>query len=204
MRGLWIRAGVVIVAAILFLPKLKNSPGLGYAMEEGFGKENKADRYVEVNLSPYLMQGAQEDRERIVTKTDAIETENIVLQLNQNTEISRQIMNMAKGYGVDMNIGLPNGFTWEIPSHTIKNNIAENIDLGVFEEENIIPEELLNEVGQVKDYLELTMRHKGEFDFQGRLKLPVPDIYRADGKFILLQIIRSKSYTLCYLSGKGG
>lgn len=123
---------------------------------------------------------AAKSHERQVTG-GALRPDNIVLQLSGNTRVSNQMLKMAQSYGVNLEIVLSNGLSWEIPVETINEEMGKNVDLGVQVRNNIIPDRLIQLLHQGlddEDYMELRLQHQGNLGFKAMLKLPVPEVHK--------------------------
>ncbi len=136
----------------------------GNSTTEGMTK-NQSREYVEVDLMSLLVENTPKEEP---TK----EKEDIILELAKNTEVSQHILKMARNYGVDMQIGLSNGLTWEIFSTTMEEILPEQLNMGAEITENIIPRKLVEMVSRDTDYLELSLEHQGEFGFEASLTIP--------------------------------
>ena len=131
-------------------------------------KKNQPTEYVEVDLMSLLV-------DNTTKKEEQQEKEDIILQLAKNTEISQNILKMAKNYGVDMVVGLTNGLSWSIPSASMDKELPGKLNLGARITENVIPDELIEAIGETTDYVELSLAHDGEFGFEATLTIPVKE-----------------------------
>ena len=150
----------------VFLPKepQNNEQVQGNSTTEGMTK-NQFREYVEVDLMSLLVENTPKEEP---TK----KKEDIILELAKNTEVSQHILKMARNYGVDMQIGLSNGLTWEIFSTTMEEILPEQLNMGAEITENIIPRKLVEMVSRDTDYLELSLEHQGKFGFEASLTIP--------------------------------
>ena len=136
-------------------------------------QEKKSQEYVEVDLMSLLVENTEEkpsDKEN--------KKENIVLQLNKNTGISEQILKMAKSYGVNLEVNLRDGISWEIVSESVREDLVQELDMNVEVVNNVIPKSLIEKIKDRAGYTELHLSHEGEFGLDAYLKLPVEEKYQ--------------------------
>ena len=101
--------------------------------------------------------------------------EKVVLQLNDNTNISKQIVDLAVDQGVDLEVVLRNGISWNLDTKTIGQTAIEEMDMNVQLQEGIIDAGLIETLADGRDYLEIRLAHDGEFGFTALLTIPVAE-----------------------------
>lgn len=101
--------------------------------------------------------------------------EKVVLQLNDNTNISKQIVDLAVDQGVDLEVVLRNGISWSLDTKTIGQTAIEEMDMNVQLQEGIIDAGLIETLADGRDYLEIRLAHDGEFGFTALLTIPVAE-----------------------------
>ena len=101
--------------------------------------------------------------------------EKVVLQLNDNTNISKQIVDLAVDQGVDLEVVLRNGISWNLDTKTIGQAAIEEMDMNVQLQKGIIDAGLIETLAEGRDYLEIRLAHDGEFGFTALLTIPVAE-----------------------------
>ena len=103
--------------------------------------------------------------------------EKIIFQLNENTEISRQLLEQAMEQNLELQIELPGGIRWRIDPKTAGGGLLEKIDMNVQLTEGIVSDSVLQRTARDKPYLEMRLAHEGDFGFFAILTIPVSGEY---------------------------
>ena len=132
--------------------------------------ENKVNQ-VEVELMSNLVESAKEE------ETVEGEKQTVEIQLNENTEISQKIVEMAKEHGVDLEVSLPNNLKWTINAESLNDGMASAINMNAEIVQEVIEKEVIESVTSGEEYMELSLSHDGEFGFEATLTIPVEEKY---------------------------
>lgn len=97
---------------------------------------------------------------------DTKEGEKVVIDMNDATEIPRNILSEIKGKDITIVLNMDNGFIWTINGKDVEN--PETIDMGV-KKGTRIPVKVINEVTGESEYIEITLSHNGDFGFKAVL-----------------------------------
>ena len=97
---------------------------------------------------------------------DTKEGEKVVIDMNDATEIPRNILKEIKGKDITIVLNMDNGFIWTINGKDVEN--PETIDMGV-KKGTRIPVKVINEVTGESEYIEITLSHNGDFGFKAVL-----------------------------------
>lgn len=127
------------------------------------------------NKEAQIISNVVENTQKEDNTSGTTKVEKIVLQLNDNTNISKQIMDMAVEQGVDLEVVLNNGMSWSLDTKTIGQTVIEEIDMSAQIQEDIVEASLIEPLVQGRDYLELRLSHNGEFGFSAQLTIPVTE-----------------------------
>ena len=90
----------------------------------------------------------------------------IVVEMNGETEVPKDIFAAIEGMDIELVIELDNGFSWTINGEDVTEPM--NIDLGIGDEENI-PVEIINKVTGEREYKTFAINHDGDFGFTATL-----------------------------------
>ena len=126
---------------------------------------------VEIDLMSELVEGVVEEG------TFEGEKQTVSIQLNKNTEISQNLVKMAKENGVDLEVNLPNNLKWTIKSESLTADMASAINMNAEIVHEVIAKEVIDVVAGGNEYMELSLSHDGEFGFEATLTVPVESKY---------------------------
>ncbi len=97
---------------------------------------------------------------------DTKEGEKVVIDMNDATELPKNILKEIKGKDITIVLNMDNGFIWTINGKDVEN--PETIDMGV-KKGTRIPVKVINEVTGESEYIEITLSHNGDFGFKAVL-----------------------------------
>ena len=135
-------------------------------VQEAVNETQVAGNQVELELMSNLVETVNE------AETDA-EKKTVSIQLNNNTEISHKIVEMAKEHGVDLEVSLPNELKWTIKSDSLGDGMPSAINLNAQIVNDVIEKEVIHTVVEEQEYIELSLSHDGVFGFEAVLTIPV-------------------------------
>ncbi|MBQ3105613.1 MAG: hypothetical protein IJC59_07140, partial [Lachnospiraceae bacterium] len=92
------------------------------------------------------------------------------LELNKNTIISESVVRLVQKSEADLVVTLSDGSFWTIHTATV-DNMPKEVDMQVAFASGMIPEKLLGQFAQGKQFLEFQLAHEGDFGFQALLTL---------------------------------
>ena len=97
---------------------------------------------------------------------DTKEGEKVVIDMNDATELPKNILKEIKGKDITIVLNMDNGFIWTINGKDVEN--PKTIDMGV-KKGTRIPVKVINEVTGESEYIEITLSHNGDFGFKAVL-----------------------------------
>ncbi|MBP0959891.1 MAG: leucine-rich repeat domain-containing protein, partial [Oscillospiraceae bacterium] len=97
---------------------------------------------------------------------DTKEGEKVVIDMNDATELPKNIFKEIKGKDITIVLNMDNGFIWTINGKDVEN--PKTIDMGV-KKGTRIPVKVINEVTGESKYIEITLSHNGDFGFKAVL-----------------------------------
>ncbi len=97
---------------------------------------------------------------------DTKEGEKVVIDMNDATELPKNILKEIKGKDIAIVLNMDNGFIWTINGKDVEN--PKTIDMGV-KKGTRIPVKVINEVTGESEYIEITLSHNGDFGFKAVL-----------------------------------
>lgn len=92
--------------------------------------------------------------------------EKIVVDMNDATELPKNILEEIEGKDIAIVLNMDNGFIWTINGKDVEN--PKTIDMGV-KKGTRIPAKVINEVTGESEYIEITLSHNGDFGFKAVL-----------------------------------
>lgn len=93
----------------------------------------------------------------------------ITIDMNETTEVPRDVIDAIKDKNVDLVIDLGNGIQWTINGNDVTSSDVGNIDLGVNVGSTDIPVDVINTITGEKTTIQISLSHNGEFGFTATL-----------------------------------
>lgn len=93
----------------------------------------------------------------------------ITIDMNEATEVPRDVIDAIKDKNVDLVIDLGNGIQWTINGNDVTSSDVGNIDLGVNVGSTDIPVDVINTITGEKTTIQISLSHNGEFGFTATL-----------------------------------
>lgn len=98
--------------------------------------------------------------------------QNLTVNMNGSTAISKEILEAARGKDVNLTLQM-DGYSWTINGRTIQSVELKDIDLRVIKNTQNIPSATVRELAGNNPCMQLTLAHEGSFGFQATLTVGV-------------------------------
>ena len=131
----------------------------------------------------------------VVEKVQTVKDGEILkVETDKLTVVPKKLISAVTGKDLELVIVLSNGISWNIDGKSIKTENAKDIDFGVELNGNKIPKEKLDEVAKDDNFVELNLKHDGEFGFEAKLEINVDK--KNAGKYANLYFFNEKDKKL--------
>ena len=106
--------------------------------------------------------------------TDADDGDEIAIDMNDTTEVPKEIFESVAGKDVDVTFELEDGVSWTVNGTDIPTDADfSDLDLGVTMDSDGIPVNVINTITGERDSVQMALAHDGEFGFTMTLSAPL-------------------------------